>query len=177
MKFLNIIFFLSIMSIIACNDDDADVAPIEIGSSVTIRNTLQTAADTSQGGTGGQEVPIEAIFGLPDGTFELTATVSNQIEFDNYLNNLYDVDLSENKITYTLVADQNDPVYSNFFRTIEAGTFDRYYLTFPSGHNITSATSSDTAVSLNVVSSTEVVVVVGEGWNFNPGSTFTLTLQ
>ena len=178
MKFLSTILFLTTFFFVACEDDGNDIVnPIEIGSSVTIRNTLQTAADVSQGGTGEQEFPIEDIFGVPAGTFELTATVSDAVEFSNYLNNLYDVDLSRNTITFTLVASQNDPFYSSFFRIIEVGTFDRYYLTFPGGHNIESATSTNSSVSLNIISSNEVVVVIGEGWNFNPGSTFTLNLN
>ena len=163
------------MVLFSCSDDDT--TPIDNGESVTIRNTLQTAADTSVGGTGGTEVPIETILGVTAGSLQLTATVSNAIEFDNYLNNLYDVDISENAITFTLVADANDPFYSSFFRTIEAGTFDRYYLTFADGHNISSFTTSNNSASLVINSSTEVIVVIGEGWNFNPGSTFTLTLN
>ncbi|MEL7421771.1 MAG: hypothetical protein AAFN81_02215 [Bacteroidota bacterium] len=163
--------------IVSCwDDDDNNPVPVEIGTDVTVRNTLQTAADPSQGGTGGAEVAIEDIIGVPAGTFELSATVSDGIEFDNYLNNLYDIDISTDAITFTLVAEANDPFYSAFFRTIEAGTFDRYYLTFTGGHNINGSSSDNAAASLNI-NSTEEVVVIGEGWDFNPGSTFTISLN
>lgn len=180
MKQIHLLFLVLLTStlFIACdNDDDDNTSPISIGATVNVRNTLQTSADPSQGGTGGVEVPIEAIVGVPDGTFELSATVFDGIEFDNYLNNLYDIDLSADAITFTLVADANDPFYSAFFRTIEAGTFDRYYLSFPDGHNINSASPDNQSVSLEIISANEVVVVIGEGWNFNPGSTFTITLE
>ncbi len=177
MNFMKLMLFLALAGLVSCDDDDDSKSPIQNGASVEIRNTLQTAADPSQGGTGGAELPVETILGQPTGTFELSSTVSDAIEFDDYLEGLYDVNLSENSIRFDLVAASDHPIYSNFFRTIEAGTLDRYYLTFPNGHNIQSASSNHSSVSLNITSTTEVVVVIGEGWNFNPGSSFTLTLE
>lgn len=159
------------MVLSACSD------PIKSGSNVTVRNTIQLAADPSQGGTGGVETTIEDLFGAPAGTYIISAEVGDGIEFDNYLENLYDIDLSEEAITFTLVAEANDPTYSNFFRIIEAGTFDRYYFTFDDAHKIASGSSSNSSVGLNVISDTEVVVEIGEGWDFNPGSTFTISLE
>ena len=170
-------FLFSTLLFFACNEDDNESSPIKNGALVEIRNTLEIAADVSQGGTGGNELPIETVLGAPEGTYNLTNTVSNAIEFDDYLEGLYDIDISESAITFTLVAAQNDPIYSSFFRTIEPGTFDRYYLTFSNDHDITSASSSDNSAGLNIISSNEIVVVIGEGWNFNPGSTFTLSLN
>lgn len=167
-----------VMTFVSCNDDDDNtITPISNGAQVEIRNTLQTSADPAQGGTGGAELPIETILGAPDGTYNLSATVSKTIEFIDYLEGLYDIDLSENTATFTLVAEANDPIYSSFFRTIEAGTFDRYYLTFPNGHNISSSSSTDSTATIQILSPNEIVVVISEGWNFNPGSTFTITLN
>ena len=148
MKYYNLLFFVSILFLASCTEKYNN--PVDLNSSVSVRNTIQLAADTSQGGTNGQEVAVEGLFGVPAGTFEKTSTVTDGIEFDNYLNNLYDIDISETTIKFDLVAAANDPTYGNLFRTIEAGTFDRYYLNFPDGHNIESATSSDASVSLEV---------------------------
>ncbi|MEO0471124.1 MAG: hypothetical protein AAF206_15965 [Bacteroidota bacterium] len=176
MKSTNILRFFSALFVAllftACSKD-----AIEPGISVTVVNTLQTAADPSQGGTGGVETPIEAIFGVPAGSLSATATVGDGIEFDNYLSNLYDIDISAESIRFDLVAAANDPFYGAFFRTIEAGTFDRYYLTFSEDHNIKEASSDNASVSLRIISDNEVVVEVSEGFSFNPGSTFTITLD
>ena len=150
---------------------------IEPGVEVTVTNTLQIAADPSSGGTGGVETPVETILGVPTGTFVQSATVGDGIEFDDYLSGLYDIDLSSETITFTLVAAANDPIYSGFFRTIEAGTFDRYYFKFAEDHRIASASSNNPSTSLEVLSDNEVVVVITEGFDFNPGSNFTLTLE
>ena len=164
-----ILFFTS------CDKEEEN--PIFLNSEVSISNTLQTAADPSLGGTGGIETPIETIFGLPTGTFTLTTTVNGGVEFKDYLDGLYDIDLSENQITYELVAPADHPVYSNFFRTIEADTFDRYYFNFKEKHNIKSATSNNTSVSLSIISDTEIVIEIGEGFDFNPSSTFIINLN
>lgn len=175
--FKTVLLLVAIL-VASCSDDDDPVStPLENGATVEIRNTLQIAADPAQGGTGGNELPIETVLGAPDGTYNLFSNVSEAIEFDDYLEGLYDVDLSESEIRFTLVAAANDPIYSSFFRTIEAETFDRYYLTFPDGHNITSSSSTNTSAGLTVLSANEIVVVIGEGWDFNPGSTFTITLN
>ncbi len=164
------------MMFISC-DEDEEVSPIQSNAEVTVTNTLQTAADPSQGGTGGVETPIEVILGVPDGTFRLTATVNDGVEFVDYLEGLYDINLSKDQITYNLVAPADHPIYSNFFRTIEANTFDRYYFEFTEPHNIESASADNSSVSLNVLSDTRIVVQIGEGFSFNPGSTFSITLN
>lgn len=151
--------------------------PIKAGTDVTVTNTLQIAADPSMGGTGGVETPVETILGVPDGTFILTSEIGDGIEFDDYLSGLYDIDLSEEAITFTLVADANDPIYSGFFRTIEAGTFDRYYFKFAEDQKIASGSSNNSSVALNVISDDEVMVEISEGFSFNPGTTFTVSLE
>lgn len=161
----------------SCSEDDTVTTPLSLGNSVEIRNTLQIAADPSLGGTGGNEVPVEVVFDAPTGTYELNSTVSNAIEFDDYLEGLYDIDLSQNSINFSLVAAADHPIYQSFFRTIEAGTFDRYYLSFSDDHNISSFESNNSSVKLNIISEKEIVIVIGEGWNFNPGSSFAITLN
>jgi len=173
--FLIIFLFISIFALSSCDKEEED--PIAINSEVTVSNTLQTAADPSMGGTGGAELPIETIFGLPEGTFTITATVNDNVEYSGYLDGLYDIDFSENKISYNLVAPADHPVYSNFFRTIEANTFDRYYFKFNEGHNIESFTSDNSSVSFTIVSSSEILIEIGEGFNFNPGSSFNIDLN
>lgn len=157
--------------------DKEEESPSILNSEVTVSNTLQTAADPSMGGTGGVETPIETVFGLPAGALIITKTVSNGIEYPGYLDGLYDIDLSDEEITYDLVAPADPPVYANFFRTIEANTFDRYYFNFDRAHQIRSGTASNPAVSLTVISDTEIRVQIGEGFDFNPGSSFTINLN
>ena len=166
-----IVLFASLFS--SCTKDN----PILTGATVSVSNTLETATDPSMGGTGGVETPIETILGVPAGSLTATATVSEGIEFKDYLEGLYDIDLSENEITFTLVAASDHPFYSAFFRTIEPGTFDRYYLEFTDTHNIESWSSTDGATSLSILSDNEILVTIGEGFSFNPGSTFTISLN
>lgn len=173
---LLLIGLLSTCFFITACDKDED-RPTLLNSQVTISNTLQTAADPNMGGTGGTETPIETIFGLPAGALTITTTVNDGLEFNDYLDGLYDIDLADNQISYDLVAPADHPVYSNFFRTIEANTFDRYYFKFSENHNIRKATSNNTSVSLTVISDTEILVQIGEGFNFNPGSSFSIRLN
>ncbi len=85
--------------------------PIIVESNVSIRNTLQTAADPMDGGTGGAELPIETVFGAPEGTYNLTTTTSqDDVEFVNYLEGLYSIDLSQDEINFELVAPAGHPV-------------------------------------------------------------------
>lgn len=164
-----------ILCLVSCGNDNE--GPSLSSAQVSVRNTLQTAADPSLGGTGGTETPIEAIFGLPEGALALSTIVGDDIEFQGYLDGLYDIDLSDNSISYNLVAPANHPVYSNFFRTIEANTFDRYYFTFSQAHQINSGTSDDPSVSLSILSATEILIEIGEGFSFNPGSSFTININ
>ncbi len=170
-------FALAAFTITVTSCGEKDTEPNLIGAEVTISNTLQTAADPSMGGTGGVETPIELIFGLPEAALFATTEVDENVEFQAYLDGLYDVDISENTISYELVADEDHPVYSAFFRTIEANTFDRYYLVFDQEHNIESGTTTNSSVSLSVISETEVMVQISEGFDFNPGTTFTINLN
>ncbi|MEM7572694.1 MAG: hypothetical protein AAF433_07330 [Bacteroidota bacterium] len=173
-------FLLMLLAVIlafsACDDDDS-TSPILLGAEITVTNTLQTAADPSMGGTGGVETPIETVFGLAPGSFRLSTAVSNGIEFPGYLDGLYDIDFFENRITYNLVAPADHPIYSNFFRTIEANTFDRYYFEFTEAHNIESGSADNSSVNFSILSDTRILIEIGEGFDFNPGSSFSISLQ
>ena len=172
MKYISLFSACLILLLSSCNKDS--IIP---GSSVTVTNTLELAAEPANGGTGGVETPVETILGVPAGTFVLTAEVGDGIEFDDYLSGLYDIDLSENAVTFTLVAQADDPIYSGFFRTIEAGTFDRYYFRFDQDQKIKSFSSNNSSVTLNTIADNEFMVQISEGFSFNPGTTFTITLQ
>ncbi|MFK8102150.1 MAG: hypothetical protein AB8G15_06495 [Saprospiraceae bacterium] len=171
-KNLLLLFFLISTSFYLTSCDKEEENPTLLCSKVTVSNTLQTAADPNLGGTGGVETPIETIFGLPAGALTITATVGNGLEYKDYLDGLYDINLSENQISYNLVAPADHPVYSNFFRTIESNTFDRYYFKFDRNHNISSGTSNNPSVSFSVISDSEFLVQIGEGFDFNPGVSF-----
>lgn len=176
MNFLksNILFFTILFSSItltSCGDDD-ESTPIISGASLTATNTF---TGTSQ--TNGVETTIEDFFGQPAGSLSATATVSEAVEFPGFILGLYDIDVDETSISFELVAPADDPTYMNFFRTIEAGTTDRYYLTFDEAQDVSGFTSSNSSVTLRIDSDKVLVVEIGEGFNFNPGSSFTITLN
>ena len=154
------------------DDDGNNSKPIALGSSVTVKNTFQSTAFT-----GGAEVAIEDLFQVPPNSLAATATVASSVEFPAYLLGLYNINLSENSISFTLVAQEGDPTYGELFRTLEAGTFDRYYFTFEDAQNITGFTSSNPSVNLRIDSNKIVVVEIGEGFMFQPGASFTITLN
>lgn len=156
----------------SCNDDDDASSPITIGSTVTVTNTFESTAFTS-----GVETAIEDLFQVPAGSLAATATVGTGVEFPAYLLNLYDIDVEANSITFTVVAQAGDPTYGNLFRTLEANTVDRYYLTFDSMQNVNGATSNNSSVNLRIDSGEVLVVEIGEGFDFNPGTSFSITLN
>lgn len=177
-KTLLLAFAIGTFALSSCSDEDEVIVnPITLGTEVTVNNTLQMAAAPSMGGTGGTELSIETIFGLPENALAATATVSVEPEFASYLMGLYTIDITENSIQFNLVAPANDPNYSSFFRTLEAGTYDRYYFNFNTAQNITGYTSSNNSVKLNVISATKIAIEIGEGFEFKPGSSFTITLK
>lgn len=155
-------------------DRDADKAamPITLGSSVTVTNTFQSTAFT-----GGNEQTIEDLFQLPAGSLAATANVGAALEFPAYLLNLYDIEIDENSISFEVVAQAGDPTYGDLFRVLEAGTFDRYYLTFDATQNVNEASSSNPSVNLRIDSDKVLVVEIGEGYDFKPGQNFTITLN
>lgn len=171
-NFLFVAVLLSIITLTSCGDDDATTTPIESGVSLTVTNTFTGIAQTNS-----VETTIEDFFGQPAGSLAATGTVSEAVEFPAYLLGLYDIDIDENSISFELVAAIDDPTYMDFFRTLEAGTTDRYYLTFDEAQNVSGFTSSNSSVNLRIDSDKVIVVEISEGFNFNPGSSFTITLN
>ncbi len=169
--FLGLVF--SLVTFTSCDkDDDEVIVPITLGSSVTVTNTFQSDAFTM-----GAEQAIEDLFQVPAGSLAATANVGAAVEFPAYLLNLYDIDIDENSIKFEVVAQSDDPTYMDLFRVLEAGTVDRYYLTFDAAQSVTEATSSNAAVNLRFDSNKVLVVEIGEGYDFKPGQNFTITLN
>jgi len=154
----------------SCGDDDD--TPIILGSGVTVTNTFTGVAQTD-----GVETTIEDFFGQPEGSLAATTTVSSAVEFPGYLLGLYDIDIDESSISFELTAAADDPTYMNFFRTLEQGTTDRYYFEFDKNQNVNDFSSSNSSVNFRMDSDKVMVVEIGEGFNFNPGSSFTITLN
>ncbi len=161
--------------------DDAIAPPV--GADITLRNTLQDA--------GQPEVTYPSLFGQTDDAFDefgmLSETASEfptalaqpgsvtGLPFD--ISGLYDINFTQTSVEFTLLPDENDPFWVQQFGVFPAGKFDRYYFTFAEPHNITSAASNDTSVELKVLSDTEIVVEISEGYNFNPGISFFISFN
>lgn len=177
------------ISIAACGgSDDAtdnnDAAIIEEGTQVTLRNTLQDP--------GQSEVAYAQLFGQDEAAFDETGTVSYATsEFETALaqqgvtfmgmtidvSGLYDIDMDEDSISFTLLPSAQDPFWSNVFGVFPEGKLDRYYLTFSQPHNIKGFTSDNESINLRIDSDTVVVVEVGAGYDMAPGAAFTIELQ
>jgi hypothetical protein len=146
--------------------------PIIKNSSVTVTNTFQSTAFT-----GGTELAIEALFKAPAGSLAATANVNDDVEFPNYLIGLYNIDLDRKKIKFEVAAKTGDSTYGSLFRILEAGTTDRYYFTFAEAQNVNNFKSDNPSVKLRIDSDKILVVEIGEGYDFKPGQSFTITLK
>ena len=179
MRLLKILLvaLLGITILASCSDDDK---PLTEGTAITLRNTLQDPGEA--------EGTYPGLFGLADDAFDEFATLSfSTAEFTGALgqmgtpfgdiNGLYEIDFSENSIEFKLLPDGNDPFWPMQFGTFPEGKFDRYYFTFSEAHNISSSKSSDGNVSLRLDSDKVIVVELSGGYDFNPGKTFTITLE
>jgi len=162
---------LSFVTFTSCSDDDVAV-PVTSGASVTVTNTFQSTAFTS-----GAELAIEDLFQVPAGSLAATTTVGDGVEFSAYLLNLYDIDIAANSIKFTVVAQEGDETYGDLFRVLEADTYDRYYFTFDNAQAVSGFTSSNSAVNFRIDSDKVLVVEIGEGYDFKPGQSFTITLE
>ncbi len=173
LNFLSLGLLFSLVLFSACdNEDDSPIIPITLGSSVTVTNTFQSTAFT-----GGTEEAIEDLFQVPAGSLASTANVGSAVEFSAYLLGLYDIDINENSISFEVVAQEGDPTYGELFRVLEANTTDRYYLTFDAAQEVSSFSASNAAVNLRIDSNRVLVVEIGEGYDFKPGQSFTITLN
>lgn len=138
--------------------------PITKDASVTLQNTLEKP------GLPGFET--EANFGDP-----VTKTVSDEVEFATFVG-IYDVDVDDSSITFSMsdAAKTNEEIVA-LFRTIEEGTFDRYYFTFDEAQNFESVETDNSNVTASVVSDKELKVEVGPGFVFGEDSRFIVTLK
>jgi len=147
---------------------------------ITLRNTLQDPDEP--------EVTYPSLFGQADDAYDEFATLSEtETEFPTALaqsgtpagdiNGLYSIDLTETSIEFSVLPDESDPFWVNVFGVFPAEKFDRYYFTFAEPHNITSAASNHTSVNLTIISETEVVVEISEGFDLQPGVSFFISLN
>jgi len=181
MKLNKIIFFaiLGILSISSCGEDDI-ILPLKEGVNITLRNTLQDPNEA--------EVTYPSLFGQADDAYDEFATLSNStMEFATALaqagtpagdiNGLYSIDLSETSIKFTVLPDETDPFWMNVFGLFPAGKTDRYYFTFSEPHNITDFSSDNNNLNLRIDSDTVIVVELIEGYDVQPGVSFTVSLN
>lgn len=173
-----ITLLFSIITMTSCSNDDDNnksmdpVIPIEVGSNVIVTNTFQSTNFTED-----VELPVETLFMVDEGSLAAAANVGNGVEFPSYLLNLYDIDIDGNSINFDVVAEANDPTYGALFRILEVDTYDRYYFTFDSSQNVSGFTASNSSVNLRIDSNNVLVVEIGEGYDFNPDQSFTITLN
>ncbi|MEM9986020.1 MAG: hypothetical protein AAF804_13090 [Bacteroidota bacterium] len=166
-----LLVFSLALSLSACNRENLKM-PITPGSSVSVTNTFQSEAFT-----GGTETAIEDLFQAPTGSLAAIANTGDAVEFPAYLLGLYDIDIDESSISFEVVAQAGDSTYGDLFRVLEAGTMDRYYLTFEEAQNVGGFSTDDAAVNLRIDSENVLVVEIGEGYDFNPDAAFTIQLE
>lgn len=178
------ILLTGLLTLSACSSDDDDntaaaTGPLTEGVSLTLRNTLEE---------GGPEGSFPGLFGLPDDAYDEFATMSfSASEFPTALaqpgspagdiSGLYDIDLNQGSVDFTVLPAADDPFWSNIFGLFPAGKFDRYYLTFSEPHNISGSTSSNPSVQLRIDSANVAVVEISEGYDLNPGISFTIDIE
>lgn len=172
---------LGTLTLSSCGDDDDEKqSPLSENTSITLRNTLQDPGE--------MEGTYASLFMQADDAFDEFGTLSNSSsEFPTALaqpgtpfgdiSGLYDIDFMETSINFTLLPDSTDPFWPMQFGEFPAGKFDRYYFTFSEPHNISSSSSSNNSVRLRIDSDTVIVVEISEGYDFNPGISFQITLE
>ncbi len=180
MKLNTIILFtlLGILTLSSCKKDE--IPPLAEGVSITLRNTLQDPNEA--------EATYASLFMQADDAFDESATLSNSSsEFATALaqagtalgdiSGLYNIDFTESTINFTLLPTATDPFWQNVFGVFPADKFDRYYFTFNEPHNITGFSSTNSAVNLRIDSETVIVVEISEGYDMNPGISFSINLN
>lgn len=154
------------LSLIACagRPSPARFAGIAAGTQVTVVNTIQKAAPQQQMGTDGKEVPIEALMGQPAGSLVVQAPMHpDQVEFKGFLR-LWNVDATPRSITLTNIVTPEKQPFPGFLRVIEAGTYDRYYITMDTPFCF--EPSVDKAhVKVECLSEKQLKLTIGEGYD------------
>ncbi len=184
MKFSKLILLalLGVLTFSSCGNDDEEVVvqPLTEGVNITLRNTLQDPGEAEQ--------TYPSLFSLADDAFDEAATLSTaSSEFATALaqpgtpfgdiSGLYDINFTENSISFNLLPSATDPFWQNVFGVFPAGKFDRYYFTFSAPHNIAGFTSNNSSVNLRIDSDTVIVVEISEGYDMNPGISFSISLN
>jgi len=159
-KFSNILTVALIALLFtSCSKD-----PITKDVSVTLKNTLEKPDFPG--------FETEADFGEA-----ATKMVSDEVEFAAFVG-IYDIDVDESSITFSMSdAAKANEMISGLFRTIEEGTFDRYYFTFDEAQKFETVETDDANVTASVVSDKEIKVEVGAGFVFDADSRFVITLK
>ena len=137
--------------------------PTAFDETILINNTFQSDAATN-----GEEQSIEDYLNVAGNTYAQAAIIRDKVEYIEYVNR-YDIDLDPECLLFTVVGDGFTP-YST-------GSVDRYYITFPNGHNISSAVSNNDNAVLRVISNTEIVVEVSGDFDPALGNAFKFVLQ
>lgn len=179
---LNKILFLALLGIFSMSScgDDEDILPLTEGVSITLKNTLQDPNEA--------EVTYPSLFGQADDAYDEFATLSNSTpEFATALaqagtpagdiNGLYNIDFTETGISFTVLPDDTDSFWVNVFGLFPAGKTDRYYFTFSEPHNITGFSSDNSSLNVRIDSNTVIVVELSEGYDLQPGVSFSITLN
>ena len=136
------------------------------------------------------EQTYASLFGASDDAFDEFATLSNSTsEFATALSQtpasgapfdisgLYDIDFTENSIDFTVLPNDSDPFWVNVFGLFPAGKIDRYYFTFSEPHNISGFSSTNSSLNLRVDSDSVIVVELTEGYDLQPGISFSVSLN
>lgn len=173
---------LAVTVLSSCNDDDTVTLPLTEGMEITMRNSLQDPGEP--------ELTYPSLFGLADDAWDESATLSNtSSEFPTALSQgtesgapfeiggLYDINLTETSIDFKVLPEASDPFWSGVFGLFPDGKYDRYYLTFSEPHNVSSFSSAETWVNIRIDSETVIVVELSEGYDLQPGVSFSITLQ
>ena len=163
----------------SCGDGST---PLTEGVEVVLRNTLQDPEEA--------EATYASLFGAADEAFDEFATLSNStVEFPTALSQnpstgapfdisgLYEIDLTENSISFAVLPDESDPFWVNVFGLFPEGKVDRYYFTFSEPHNITSFTSDNPFLNVRIDSETVIVVELTGGYDLKPGVAFSVDLK
>ncbi len=151
--------------------DDCNLAKIEVarmnnvcepgvqfGTRVYIDNTYQSIHETN-----GQELPVEDIYEYDESQVHLDASVTPNNEFEGYLGK-YNIDVSENNIFFSSIANDTNEPYPGYIRTLDYGSHDRYYFTFDEAHGIKNVSADNPYVTVSILSNTEILVELAEGY-------------
>ena len=174
------LFLIGILAFSSCKKDDDNTPPLSEGTDITLRNTLQDPGEA--------EVTYASLFGQADDAYDEFATLSNSTsEFPTALaqtgtpvgdiSGLYDIDFTENSIDFAVLPDDTNPFWSNVFGLFPAGKVDRYYFTFSEPHNVTGFSSDNSSLNVRIDSDTVLVVELTEGYDLQPGVSFSVDLN